>query len=134
MITGAPPKTTGITYAGTPPFLNAKMIKIAPNAPSPPATVAPALDRIVNGFDAAVRDLPSVWRSRSVLAGVVHPRRGGGVAIAIYESYSTAVLLVQALFAVLAGLTGILVLGSIVAIARRGPIIRRLRAALPDVA
>jgi hypothetical protein len=93
-----------------------------------------ALERTVDGFDAAVRDLPSVWRSRPVLAGVVHPRGGGGVAIAIDESYSTAVLLVQALFASLAGLTGILILGSIVTIARRGPIIRRLRAALPDVA
>jgi hypothetical protein len=93
-----------------------------------------ALERLVNGFDAAVRDLPSAYRSRPVLAGVVHSRRGGGVAVAIDESYSTAVLLVQALFASLAGLTGILILASIVTVARRVPIARRLKAAMPEVA
>jgi len=93
------------------------------------------LERIVNGFDAAVRDLPAACRSRPALAGVLVPsRRAGGVAIAVDESYSTAVLLVQALFAFLAALTGILILASIATFVRRAPIARRLKAAMPDVA
>jgi hypothetical protein len=43
---GAPAKTNGITYAGTPPALNAKMMQTAPIAPSAPATVA-AIDPFV---------------------------------------------------------------------------------------
>jgi len=92
-----------------------------------------ALERLLNGFDAAVRDLPMAFRSRPVVRGVVHSIPGG-VAIAIDESYSTAVLLVQAAAACLAGLTGILILASIVTLARRAPIARRLEAAMPDVA
>src|SRR5947208_301309 len=40
LITGAPPNTSGITYAGSPPDLNARMMNSAPIAPSAPATVA----------------------------------------------------------------------------------------------
>ena len=78
------------------------------------------LERLVNGFDAALRDLPMAFQSRPVVRGVLHSTRGG-VAIAIDESYSTTVLLVQAASACLAGLTGILILASIVTLARRAP-------------
>ena len=92
------------------------------------------LERLLGGFDAAVTELPSAFRSKPILTGVVYPRRGGGVAVAIDESYSPWVLAVEALFGFLAVSAGILVLASVIALARRGPIGRRLRAALPDVA
>ena len=37
---GAPPKTSGITYTGSPPVRNDQMMHAAPIAPSAPATVA----------------------------------------------------------------------------------------------
>src|ERR1700704_6560499 len=37
---GAPPNTSGITYTGRPPDLNAQMMHAAPAAPSAPAIVA----------------------------------------------------------------------------------------------
>ncbi len=37
---GAPPKTSGMTYTGSPPVRNAQMMHAAPMAPSAPAIVA----------------------------------------------------------------------------------------------
>src|SRR5206468_8266383 len=40
LMMGAPPKTSGMTYTGRPPDLNAQMMHAAPAAPSAPAIVA----------------------------------------------------------------------------------------------
>src|SRR6185295_732644 len=49
---GAPPNTSGITYAGSPPDLNAKMINSAPTAPKVPLTKAQVVPSLLKPLSA----------------------------------------------------------------------------------
>src|SRR5437867_5741434 len=78
---GAPPNTSGITYTGKPPVLNAQMMQAAPAAPSAPAMVAvmrpvvsnpdrlPCADRPATGMMTPIRKYATPTH-RSALSGL----------------------------------------------------------------
>src|ERR1035438_1491022 len=67
LTSGAPPKTSGITTAGDPPFLKAKIMQAAPMAPSAPPIVdqtmppcgkflnCPAEESVITGISTPIR-------------------------------------------------------------------------------
>ena len=56
---GAPPNTSGITYTGRPPDLNAQMMHTAPAAPSPPPIVARMIPPMLNPDNPPCADRPT---------------------------------------------------------------------------